>query len=133
MLCLFDKCNYLFEFLHWRFMVFYIVNNAHIMGYCEGVIAYRLIFLRLSHKMLHQISTNVSPISILLIRIIPLVLHTAFSTPERVFGIYHHQTQMHMFQRDHWNRRYQDYFACIHMFVFHYPYHSKAHQMELCA
>ena len=49
------------EFLHWRFTAFYIVCNAHIVGYCEGVITYRLIFLVLSHRMLHQISTNLTP------------------------------------------------------------------------
>lgn len=49
------------EFLHWCFMVFYIVNNAHIVGYCEGVIAYRLIFFTVSHKMLHQICTKLTP------------------------------------------------------------------------
>lgn len=108
-------------------------NVYRLRPYCGGVIAYRLIFWVPSHKMLCQISTNVSPISILLIRIILLVWHTAFSTPERVCGIYHHQTQMHIFQRDHCNHRYQDYFVYIHMFVFRYPYHSKGHQMELCA
>ena len=48
------------EFLHWRFTAFYIVRNAHIVGYCEGIIAYRLIFFVLSHKMLHQISTMIN-------------------------------------------------------------------------
>ena len=54
-------CNYLLEFLHWRFTAFYIVRNAHIVGYCGGVIAYRLIFWVLSYKMLHQISTKITP------------------------------------------------------------------------
>ena len=53
--------NYLLEFLHWRFTAFYIVRNAHIVGYCEGVIAYRLIFWVLPHRMLHQISTKLTP------------------------------------------------------------------------
>jgi len=53
--------NYLLEFLHWRFTAFYIVDNAHIVGYCEGIIAYRLIFFVLSHRMLHQISTKLTP------------------------------------------------------------------------
>jgi len=55
------EADYLLEFLHWRFTAFYIVYNAHIVGYCGGVIAYRLIFLVLSHKMLHQISTRLAP------------------------------------------------------------------------
>lgn len=55
-----DK-NYLFEFLHWCLMVFYIVYNAHIVGYYGGVIEYRLIFFVLSHRMLHQISTKLTP------------------------------------------------------------------------
>ena len=53
--------DYLLEFLHWRFTAFYIVRNAHIVGYCGGVIAYRLIFFVLSHRMLHQISTKITP------------------------------------------------------------------------
>ena len=28
--------TYLLEFLHWYFTVFYIVRNAHIVGYCGG-------------------------------------------------------------------------------------------------
>jgi len=55
------RCTYLLEFLHWRFTAFYIVRNAHIVGYCGGVIAYRLIFFVLSHRMLHQISTKLTP------------------------------------------------------------------------
>ena len=53
--------NYLLEFLPRRFTAFYIVCNAHIVGYCGGVIAYRLIFWVLSHRMLHQISTKLTP------------------------------------------------------------------------
>ena len=55
------KDNYLLEFLHWCFIAFYIVDNAHIVGYCESIIAYRLIFFVLSHRMLHQISTKLTP------------------------------------------------------------------------
>ena len=55
------RTGYLLEFLHWRFTAFYIVRNAHIVGYCGGVIAYRLIFWVLPHRMLHQISTKPTP------------------------------------------------------------------------
>ena len=53
--------NQRLEFLLWCFTAFYIVCNAHFVGYCEGVIAYRLIFFVLSHRMLHQISTKLTP------------------------------------------------------------------------
>ena len=56
---------YLLEFLHWCFIASYLVNNTHIVGYYECVIAYRLIFLVLSHKMLHQICTNIQSLIIL--------------------------------------------------------------------
>jgi len=60
-LCVLVSVNQRLEFLHWCFTAFYIVRNAHIVGYCGGVIAYRLIFFVLSHKMLHQISTKLTP------------------------------------------------------------------------
>lgn len=77
--CKYLRNNYLLEFLYWHFKAFYIIDNAHIVGYCEGIIAYHLMLFVLSHKMLHQISPKLTPSLEYDFEDFPLLQQVAFS------------------------------------------------------